>query len=129
MSEQQDVERFNIEALKAFAERAGEGPVAMLNLLAFRPDGGQERYAEYAQAVAPLLAGVGGRIVGAYRPSPTLIGDLDWDLVAVVEYPTRQALLDMVSTPEYQAIMHLRTDALSRAALVPMEAADDLPAA
>lgn len=35
----------------------------MLNLLAFKPDGGRERYAEYGAAVLPLLEGVGGRLV------------------------------------------------------------------
>ena len=42
----------------------------------------------------------------------------------LVSYPTRQAFLDMVSSPEYQAIEHLRTDALVRSELRAMDAVD-----
>jgi uncharacterized protein (DUF1330 family) len=121
MTDPNEVEQFNPEAFKAFAAAAAKGPVVMLNLLAFKPDGGGERYGEYAAAVAPLLAGVGGRIVSVHRPAPTMIGTEDWDMIALVEYPTRQAFLDMISSPEYQKVMHIRTEALVRAGLVPMD--------
>jgi uncharacterized protein (DUF1330 family) len=112
------------DALAAFAKRAAEGPVYMLNLLEFLPDGGAERYGEYGQAVAPLLEGVGGRAVFAGRPSESLIGDGSWDLMVLVEYPTRQAFLDMVSSPEYQAIEHLRSESLRRSELRAMDPLD-----
>lgn len=118
-------ERLNQDGLAAFAGRAGEGtPVVMLNLLAFRPEGGRERYLEYAAAVAPLLERVGGRILYAGEPAPPLLGEGSWDLVALVEYPTRQAFLDMTSSPEYLEIGHLRTEALARGELHPMDPAD-----
>lgn len=121
-----EVERLRPEGFEDLASRAGEGPVVMLNLLAFEPDGGAERYAEYAQATAPLLERVGGRLISAHAAASTLIGDDDWDVVAVVEYPTRGAFLEMIGSPEYQAITHLRTEALRKAALVPMDPADGL---
>ena len=52
---------------------------------------------------------------------PALLGAARWDLVALVEYPTRQAFLDMVSSPEYQAIAHLRTEALTAGELHPLD--------
>ena len=62
--ESSQAEPLNKEGFAAFAERAGEdAPVVMLNLLAFRSDGGRERYEEYGEAVAPSLEKVGGRIV------------------------------------------------------------------
>ena len=62
-------ERLNEEGFAAFAARAeDEGPVVMLNLLRFAPDGGRERYAEYGAAVAPLLEGVGARSSSPARP-------------------------------------------------------------
>ena len=67
--------------------------------------------------MAPLLEKVGAGIVCAGQPAELLIGDRDWDLFALVEYPTRQAFLDMVGSPEYQAIEHLRHDALERSVL------------
>jgi uncharacterized protein (DUF1330 family) len=129
MEERAAAERLSQEDLAAFTSRAGEGPVYMLNLLEFAGDGGAERYAEYGQAVAPLLEGVGGRPVFAGTPAEDLIGDGHWDLVVVVEYPTRQAFLDMVSSPEYQEIAHLRTEALLRTELRAMDSlgTDSLP--
>ena len=115
-------ERLNEEAFAAFAKRAGEdGPVQMLNLLAVKPDGGLERYREYADAVAPILEGLGGRLVYAGAPAASLIGDARWDLVAIAEYPSRQAFLDMIASPEYQAIAHLRTEAIEASELHPMD--------
>jgi uncharacterized protein (DUF1330 family) len=90
---------------------------------AVRPDGGQARYAEYGAAVAPLLERVGGRIVFAGEPAAALLGDDSWDLVALVEYPSRGAFLEMISSPEYAEIGHLRTEALHRGELHPMDPA------
>jgi len=123
----EQVERLNKEAFAAFAGRADEGPVFMLNLLAFKPDGGRESYERYGEAVAPILAKAGGRPVYAGRPAAALIGERSWDLVIVVEYPTRQAFLGMITSPEYQEIAHLRTEGLLRAELHPMDAIPDLP--
>ncbi len=115
-------ERLNQEGFAAFAGRAGEdGPVVMLNLLAFKPNGGRERYAEYGVAVAPCLEKVGGRIVFMGEPAAPLLGDDSWDMVALVEYPSRQAFLDMIGSEEYQAIGHLRTEALAKGELHPMD--------
>jgi uncharacterized protein (DUF1330 family) len=117
-------ERPNQEGFAAFTQHAageGDGPVVMLNLLALKPDGGRARYEQYAAAVAPLLERVGGRILYAGEGVPPLLGDDRWDLVALVEYPRRQAFLDMVGSPEYQAIAHLRTEALTRGELHPLD--------
>jgi uncharacterized protein (DUF1330 family) len=120
-----DPERLNQQGLEALGQRVGEGsPVVMLNLLAFKSDGGRERYEEYGEAVAPLLERAGGRIVFAGEPATALIGGESWDMVALVEYPSRQAFLDMIGSPEYQAIGHLRTEALVRGELHPMDAID-----
>jgi uncharacterized protein (DUF1330 family) len=117
-------ERLNEEGFGAFAARAGEeAPVTMLNLLRFKPDGGQERYMEYGAAVAPSLEKVGGRIVWAGEPATPLLGEQGWDMVALVEYPSRQAFLDMIGSPEYAAIAHLRTDAPTKGELHPMDTA------
>ncbi|MDP3940397.1 MAG: DUF1330 domain-containing protein [Deltaproteobacteria bacterium] len=107
----------NPEALQAFAARATEGPVVMLNLLKFKPDGGREMYARYGAAVMPLLQKAGGRIVYAGEGTERLIGSTEWDSVLLVEYPTRQAFLDMVLSETYRAIQHLRDESLERSVL------------
>ena len=124
MERRQGIDRPNEAAFAAFSQRAGDGPVYMLNLLEFRPDGGAERYAEYGEAVAPLLTRAGGEPIFAGRPSESLIGEGDWDLMVLVSYPTRRAFLEMISSPDYQAIEHLRTEALLRSELRAMDAID-----
>lgn len=116
------------EGFAAFAARSEEqAPVVMLNLLRFQPDGGRERYAEYGAAVAPILDRLGGRIVFAGDPGVALLGEGSWDMVALVEYPTRGAFLEMVGSDEYQAIAHLRSEALVKGELHPMDPVSDLP--
>ena len=92
-----DGEQLNPVAVTELRERLDDGPVLMLNLLDFKPGGGAERYGEYAQAVAPLLERAGARIVVAGAGSAALLGPSKWDAVAMVEYPTRRAFLDMVT--------------------------------
>lgn len=124
MDDSAQPERLNEGGFAAFVARAGDGtPVVMLNLLAFRPDGGRERYEEYGEAVGPLLEKVGGRMVFLGQPAAALLGEGAWDLVVLVEYPTRQAFLDMIGSDEYQAIAHLRTEALTNGELHPMNPA------
>jgi uncharacterized protein (DUF1330 family) len=128
MSETPEPERLNQEGFATFAARAGEdSPVVMLNLLRFKPDGGRERYGDYGAAVTPLLEKAGARVVYLGEPAQPLLGEGGWDSVLLVEYPTRQAFLDMIASAEYQAIGHLRTEALEHGELHPMSAADQLP--
>jgi uncharacterized protein (DUF1330 family) len=128
MTETPEPERLSQEGFAAFAARAGEdAPVVMLNLLRFKSDGGEERYAEYGAAVAPLLEKAGGRVVFLGEAALPLLGEGSWDSVLLVEYPTRQAFLDMIGSAEYQAIGHLRTEALEHGELHPLSAAGQLP--
>ena len=116
-----EAERLNPIEFQELVERADEGPVVMLNLLDFKPDGGAERYGEYADAIEPLLERAGAKVLFAGAGNAALIGPTKWDLVAVVKYPTRRAFLDMIGSPEYQAIAHLRTEALERSELHPLD--------
>ncbi|HEY0390391.1 MAG TPA: DUF1330 domain-containing protein [Solirubrobacterales bacterium] len=123
-----DAEPLNQDGFAAFAARANDGkPLVMLNLLAFQVDGGRERYEEYGAAVAPLLEKAGGRIAFIGEPAPALLGEGSWDLVVLVEYPTRQAFLDMIGSAEYQAVGHLRTEALTKGELHPMDPGEGTP--
>jgi uncharacterized protein (DUF1330 family) len=124
MERREGIDAPNEQAMTAFAGRASDGPVYMLNLLEFVPDGGAERYGEYGAAVAPLFEKAGGKPIFAGRPAESLIGEGSWDMMLLVSYPTRQAFLDMVSSPEYQEIEHLRSESLVRSELRAMDALD-----
>jgi uncharacterized protein (DUF1330 family) len=116
-----EIDALNPPAFDELRRRAGDGPVLMLNLLDFKPNGGAERYGEYGEAVAPLLERAGARVLLAGQGSGALIGPSKWDLVVLVEYPSRQAFLDMITSEEYLAIAHLRTEGLERTELHPLD--------
>lgn len=120
-------ERLNQEGFARFSERTGEqSPLVMLNLLAFKPEG-RERYEEYGAAVAPLLEKAGARVLFLGDAGTALLGEESWDVVLLVEYPSRQAFLDMIGSAEYAAIAHLRTEALAKGELHPVDPAGELP--
>jgi uncharacterized protein (DUF1330 family) len=100
------------------AEDAG-GPVVMLNLLRFRPDGGRERYLEYVEHFRRTAAPHGAQVLYVGDGSTALVAEpgQSWDAVLLVRYPSRQAFSDMVRDPAYAAGTHLRTEALEEAVL------------
>lgn len=104
--------------LKRYMEEDPGGPVVMLNLLKYRP-GGEASYRAYARALAEYLPGIGAEVLYVGDCSTPLVvpAGWDWDAVLIVRYTSRQAFSDMVRDPAYQAVTHLRTDALSEAVL------------
>jgi uncharacterized protein (DUF1330 family) len=109
--------------LKRFLADDDGGPVVMLNLLRFVA-GGRARYDEYARAIQPFLARVGGAVVYAGDGATPLVAEAGqaWDAVLLVRYPSRAAFCQMVADPEYQKVTHLRTAALKEAVLQPTRA-------
>ncbi len=95
------------EQMQAFLSLP-DSPVVMVNLLKFKPGGGAEEYAKYAIGVGPLLQKVGAKIVFSGQAAACLIGNGDWDSIALVEYPNPAALLKMVESEGYKAIHHHR---------------------
>lgn len=85
-----------------------DSPVVMLNLLKFKPEGGADEYAKYFSGVRPLLENVGAKILFAGEAATCLVGNADWDMMALVEYPSPSALAQMVNSDAYQAIHHHR---------------------
>lgn len=104
--------------LKRFLAEDRGGPVVMLNLLRFKPDG-RSSYEQYAREIRPFLEKVGAHVVYVGDCSTALVAPPEhaWDAVLIVEYPTRAAFSEMVGNPAYQRITSLRTEALSEAVL------------
>lgn len=104
---------------RLLAEDPG-GPVVMLNLLRFKPDGGRASYAEYGKALSETyLARYGAEVVYAGDGSTALVAEdgQAWDAVLLVRYPSREAFCRMVADPDYQQVTHFRTEALDEAVL------------
>jgi uncharacterized protein (DUF1330 family) len=108
-------------ALDRLLEDDTGGAVYMLNLLRFRPDGGRDRYAEYARHTGQLSSRFGVEVVYYGDGDHPLVGEdgQAWDSVLIVRYPSRRAFVDMIRDPEYQAGAHLRSEALVEAVLQP----------
>jgi uncharacterized protein (DUF1330 family) len=106
--------------------RRYQGPVVMINLLKFKAkaDGeegtGADAYSRYASRVVKMIEAVGGKVLWSGRPEAVLIGDGSefWDAVALVEYPSPQALREMGSTLEYQEAHKHRAAGLERTVLI-----------
>jgi uncharacterized protein (DUF1330 family) len=113
--------------LKRYLAEDPGGPVVMLNLLRFSPDGGRESYAKYAAALRETyLDKYGAEVLYAGLGSTVLVAEpgQEWDAVLIVRYPSRQAFSQMVADPAYQQFTHFRTEALTEAVLqatVPVE--------
>lgn len=113
------------DQLTAFLETPMNGPVHMLNLLKYaRSEGGgngQSQYSNYGDAVIKMVEERGGKVVWAGKPFTTLIGDDhdEWDLAIVIEYPSKEAFIEMTSNPQYDKISGDRTGSLANSALVP----------
>lgn len=90
-----------------------EGPICMLNLLVFKQraeyeDGreselsGREAYGLYGALMKPFVESKGGHLHHTSSAHLLMIGDgeLEWDAVAIMEYPSRQAFVEIATAPE-----------------------------
>jgi haloalkane dehalogenase len=90
--------------MQAFLALPDDSPIVMVNLLKFKPDGGQAEYAKYAAGIQPILEKLGAKILFSGKAQFCLIGQADWDMVALVQYPRKKTLMQMSISPEYRAI-------------------------
>ena len=104
----------NETQLKEFNEQEEDKPIFMVNLLKFKklaqyPDKretnltGQEAYAIYGKEVVEHLTKVGGKPIFGGNVERLMLGEVEdlWDQVAIAMYPSRKAMLEMISDPYY----------------------------
>ena len=105
--------------IKRYLAEDPGGPVVMLNLLRFRPDGGREQYLQYVEHFRRTAGQFGAEVLYCGEGSTALVAEPGqaWDAVLVVRYPSRQSFSDMIRDPEYSAGTHLRTESLEEAVL------------
>ena len=105
----------NEKQLAGFLEGDIETPIKMVNLLTFKDkaeyaDGretnlsGKEAYEIYATEVQGHLEKVGGKTIFFGEVQRLMLGEVEelWDWVAIAEYPSRKAMLEMIMNSEYQ---------------------------
>jgi len=114
------------EQMAGFLAPGPDGPISMVNLLKFKDkasydDGreteltGVEAYAIYSKGVMKTLAKVGGKLVFSGEVSRLMLGEVEelWDSVAIAQYPSRAAMLEMMQLPEYQEVSVHRSAGLA----------------
>jgi uncharacterized protein (DUF1330 family) len=125
------------EQAKTFFGGEDDGRMCMVNLLKFKDkatyaDGsepelsGREAYLRYGAGVQACIAAVGGKSRFSGRVTDLMIGEVEelWDMVAIVEYPSRAAMLQMLQSAEYQAITKHRDAGLAGQLNIRTKAAD-----
>jgi uncharacterized protein (DUF1330 family) len=98
-------------------------PVVMVNLLSFKQvaDGGnegmtgEESYMRYASSMREFVESKGGRFIWTGRVDSMVIGesDADFQVIALVEYPSRKAFIEIASSPHVVEIGQDRAKGLA----------------
>jgi uncharacterized protein (DUF1330 family) len=102
------------EQMEGFLEGDCEAPIAMINLLKFREkaqyeDGrdtdltGEQAYAIYMDEVVGHLKKVGGEVSFGGSINRLMLGEVEelWDKTFIAKYPSKKAMLKMVTDPDY----------------------------
>ena len=102
-----------------------DGPFVMVNLLSFKERAtyddpsidisGREAFEIYGAEVTKLVEARGGRVLYDGDVTGIILGEVDemWDVIALAEYPSHAAFMEMMMSPEWAAIEHHRLAGLS----------------
>ena len=102
------------EQMEGFLKGDNEAPIAMLNLLKFKEkaeyeDGrdtdltGEQAYAIYSVEVVEHLKKVGGKVSFGGSINRLMLGEAEelWDATFIAKYPSKKAMLQMITDPDY----------------------------
>jgi uncharacterized protein (DUF1330 family) len=122
-----------VDKVRSLLAAVADGrPVVMINLLRFRdqadygPDSdatpctGREAYQRYSQATMQFITAIGAQVIWYGSAKGVLVGPRTerWDTAFLVRYPSKQAFLEMIGNPDYQAVTKHRTAALEDSRLI-----------
>ncbi len=96
------------EQIETLMSGPNDTPVVMVNLLSFKENAdegnermtGQESYGLYAEKMKTFVESKGGRFIWSGQVDSMVIGesDVEFQVVALVEYPSRKAFLEIASS-------------------------------
>ncbi len=123
---------FHESAKEILAGVPEDTPIVMINLLRYReraaypagsdaePCSGRDAYRRYGQVSIRLITAVGGQVIWQGSPKAVLVGEPEeqWHKALLVSYPSKQALVEMVSSADYRAVAVHRTAALEDSRLI-----------
>jgi uncharacterized protein (DUF1330 family) len=91
-------------------------PLQMLNLLKFKKQvegtnlTGAQQYDKYMKSALPFIKDNKAKVLYYAKANFTLIGpkdELEWDKIIIVEYPSKQHFVNMVSQKGYPSEMRI----------------------
>lgn len=111
------------EQIEELMKGPSDQPVVMVNLLKFKQRAdesegevsGQVAYGRYAEQMREVVESQGGRFIWAGRVDSNVIGedgDPGFDVVALVEYPSRQKFLEIAGSEKVREIGEHRSAGL-----------------
>ena len=102
------------EQIQELMQGPEDTPVVMVNLLSFKAHAdednagmtGQESYMRYGGNMRKFVESKGGRFIWSGRVDSMVIGesDADFQVIALVEYPSRKAFIEIASSPHVAEI-------------------------
>jgi uncharacterized protein (DUF1330 family) len=122
------------EQMKTLLAGPADRPVVMVNLLRFKPQAdapdeglsGEEAYRRYAAPMMAFVESKGGRLLWMGRVDSQVIGTggEGFHMIALVEYPSRQAFVAIATDPHVQQIGVHRAAGLESQWLIAASAED-----
>ncbi len=119
------------DQLQTLLAMGGDRPIVMVNLLKFRERAeydepgepemtGREAYERYGRVMAGVVLAKGGKLRFTSKVDALVIGEVGdlWDAVAIMEYPSRAAFLEIIGLPEVQEIGRHRKAGLAGQLLI-----------
>ena len=92
------------------------GPIQMLNLLKFKEEvegvslSGEQAYDSYLKAAMPFIEKASAKLIYQGKPLLPVIGpdEKEWDKILIVEYPSKENFLAMITNENYPKEMRER---------------------
>ena len=104
------------EQIQDLLQSGHEGPIAMVNLLTFKD---KKSYLRYTAGVEEIGGEFGLKLLFWGDVVSTVIGeDVEFQTIAIMEYPSLQAFMEFVSSKKYNAIIKYRIEGLESQFLI-----------
>ena len=122
--------KFDMDKMAKIADNGEpDDTIVMLNMLKFRDvveeghgiDGmsGEKAYREVlGQLFGELHPQYGGTVIWMGKGGITVLGSQDWDLIVLVQYPSREKFIEMVTSPAYKRISEVRAASITDSRLI-----------
>jgi hypothetical protein len=114
----QNVDLDELARIKSIASSTNDGPVLMLNLNRYLPEAGfpdGTLYKAFLVIITKVVNEVGGKILWRTTVRGHIIGNQEVHEALGIWYPTHQAFLDLMSLPDFDENMRLRSIVIEEA--------------